>query len=811
MDSILRDIRYALRTLRKQPGFTAAVVVTLGLGIGASTAIFSLIDAALLRPLPFRESERVVFLWGVFGPEREVRGASLPEAMEWREMSRTLSSLSVYSDVSLNLRIGDDARRLQGEIVSGNYFDVLGTKPHLGRGFLPEEDRTPDSHPVAIISDGLWKSTFAGDPSVVGSTISLNERAFTVIGVAPEGFRGLSFTSDVWIPIQMATVVGRASLLGRGTRWLGAVARLEDGVPIDVAQSDLDDVAARLEQLHPGTNRQRGILLQSLHAWYLGDTGRLLVVIFGAVLLFLLIACANVTSLQLVRAATRRREIALRIALGAHRKRLIQQLLTEGIVLAMLGAGAGILVALWSLDALLPFVPDGVLPAYVRTTVDARVLGFTTAVAVVSGIVFGLVPALQSFRLDLTSSLKEGAHSMVGGVSVRRFGMQQALVVAEIALALVLLISAGLMVRSFRQQLAVDPGFRASGVLTARVSLPVQRYDAIARELFVDRLVARLRALPGVQSATVASELPLSGSTSAAFIHIAEKSPDGIRYYRHSVTPDYFATLGIRLARGRAFTADDRRETPLVAVINEAMATRFWQNEDPVGKRFRLGNTDGPEVTIVGVAANARFRSLTASLAAPRAEPDVYFPYAQRSTEDLQIAVRSGGSATALADLMRREVSALDAGLPIFDVRPLSKLLEQQTGTGRFGSLVLAVFSSVALLLAAVGIYGVLAFVVSRSAREIAIRMALGASGSSVLRLMVRHGMTLVGVGLILGLLGAALATGALSSQLFNVSPTDPATFAGISLVLIAVSLLATYIPARRATKIDPQRALKGE
>ena len=814
MRAILRDARYAARSLRRQPAFTAAVVATLALGIGASTAVFSLFDAALLRPLPFDEPERLVRLSGVAGPLRDERGASVLEVRDWAASNRTLSGVAGYADASLNLRTTDAADRLEGEIVAEGYFDVLGARPIAGRLFTAEEERVPDAHPVAVVSHALWRDRFGADPSLVGRAITLNDRTFTVVGVMPEGFRGLAFDTDVWVPMMMVATVGSLDdLERRGSRWLGAVGRLRDGVTPAQAQRDLDAVAERLAAAYPESNTDRWARLEPLRDFYLGDTAALLRVLLASVLLFLLIACANVVGLQLVRATSRQREMALRVAVGADRGRIVQQLLVEGLLLALVGAAAGALVALWGVDALVPLVPEGVLPGYVRVALDGRVLAFGAGLALCCGVVFGLAPVWRLSRPDLAASLKDGARTAAGGLGGgRRLGLQQSLVVAEVAVALVLLTGAGLMLRSLRHQLAVRPGFDARGVLTARVTLPAGRYDGAARVRFATALEERLAALPGARGAAVASALPLSGSWSAAFLSVPDVGAEGVRFYRHRVSPGYFDALGVPLLRGRRFTPqDDSTATIAAAIVGDATARRFWPAGDAVGRRFRLGGADGLEAVVVGVVADVRHRDLTTDLSAPAAEPDVYLPYAQFPTRDLEIAVRGTGDAAALAPALRREVAALDPTIPVFGVQPLATALRQQTATGRFASLLLGLFSGVALVLAAIGIYGVLAFLVGLSRREIAIRMALGATSTRVMLATVGRGVGLAVAGLALGLLLAASSTDVLAAQLFRVAPTDPVTFAAVSAVLLLVAVLAAWIPASRATRVDPQVALRGE
>ena len=807
MDTLLSDLRFALRSLARRPAFTAAVLLTLGLGIGASTAIFSLLNATILRPLPFTDPDRLVYLAGVAGPERDVRGASFPEVADWRVGNRALEDVAIHDAQSMNLRTGDDAIRVNVEMVSSSYFDILGVEPARGRTFLEEEDRTPGTHPVVVLSHGLWQTRFGGDAGITGRTITLNDAPFTVVGVMPPGFGGLSIDAELWIPSMMVTAFMSPTIVEtRGSRWLGAVGRVRDGVSIEEAQRDLDAVAARLAVDHPATNTDRGVQLQPLTEFFLGDTETLLEVLFVAVLLFLLIGCANVTSLQLVRATARHREIALRLALGAGRSRLVRQLLTEGVVIALLGGVAGVLLAWWGIEAFRPLIPDGLLPAYAVPELDLMVMAFALVLALGCGVIFGLVPALRSSRADLTSSLKEGARSAEGGMG-RRPSLQQALVIGEVAMALVLLVGAGLMTRSFREQLAVDPGMRVDDVYVARVALPAQRYPAAERVAFADRIVSGVQAIPGVEAVAVGSEAPLRNSYSASMLALPSRTDDPVRYYRRSVTPAYFDALRIPLVAGRGFEPRDDASVPRVAIISQAGARRLWPNENPVGKQVMLSSTTTAE--IIGVAGNARFRDLTTDLST--SEPDLYFALAQAPATTLEIVVRTRTSPSSLTGQVREVVRSLDPSLPVYAESPMRDLLRQQTAAGRFGSMVLGSFSVVALLLAAVGIYGVLSFLVGASRREIAIRMALGAASSSVLSLVVRRGLVLAGIGLVLGLVGASFASRALASQLFGVGTMDPMTFGVVSATLLTVAVLASLLPARKAIAIQPQVALNSE
>ena len=810
MESFLKDLRLATRTLRKQPAFVLTIVLTLALGIGASAAMFGIVDAALIRPLPFQQPDRLAFLLGVAGPDRAIRGGSYAEITDWARRNHTLAAVSSLDQQSLNLRTVDGADRVQAEMVDPSYFSLLGVRAQIGRTFLAEENVAPDAHPVAVISDAMWRQRFSAAADLLGKTVILNDRPLTIVGVMPPDFHGLSFVSDVWIPTMMISLTSRPSVLqNRGTRWLGAVARLRDGVTLDVAQRDLDAVARQLTQEFPQTNTDRGVQLLSLHDNYLGSTKSLLLALFAAVGLFLLIGCANVVSLQLVRATSRQHEIALRLALGANRSRLVQQLVAEGLVLSLLGLVVGLLVANWSIDALVKLVPAGVLPSYVDASIDLRVLAFSTLVALVCGVAFGVIPSLQSRRLTLIGDLKAGRRTSAAGIGrLRRPSLQQMLVVAEVALAVVLLAGAGLLVRSLQRQLAVEPGFDPRGVVTAQLSLPLGRYTPAARKQFVDQLLERLAGAPTVRAVAVGSDMPLRGNSSAGVLYISG-TDRGFRYYRHQVSENYFATLGIPLVHGRTFGVEDRRDSSASVVINEATARRFWPGEDAIGKRLRLGRPDGPEMTIIGVVGNARFQNLTSDLSV--SEPDVYFSYVQSPSPTLEIAVRGNADVGSLTSVLRREAAAVDATLPLYNVDLLEAALRQQTGNARFGSFVLGAFSVVALLLGAIGIYGTLAFVVSLGRREIAIRMAIGASSSNVLRRVVGQGLTLTVAGLVIGLIGARFATRALSSQLFNVTPTDVATYASLAIVLLLVAISASYLPARRATRVDPLEALRQE
>ena len=810
VDTITNDVRFAMRMLLKQPAFTVAVIATLALALGATTAIFSVVDATLLRRLPFRTPDRVAFLWGVAGPARAIRGASYIEVQDWAQRTRTFEDIAIYDETSLNLRTVEGADRVQAEMVSASYFPMLGATAQLGRTFTAAEDRVPDANPVVVISDGMWTSRFARDASVLGRTIVLNDKPFTILGVMTPGFKGLSFDTDVWFPAAMAHVEGApADLTERGTRWLGAVGRLKSAVSMETAQRDMDRVAAQLEAEYPRNNKERGVQLFSLRDSYLGSTRALFIAVFAAVGLLLLIACANVVGLQLVRASGRRREFALRIAIGADRRRLVQQLTVEGLVLAVVSAVVGLFVAQYALQALVALSPSGLLPSYAAPSINILAFVFALAVAVGCGLVFGLIPALRSTRVDLTDSLKEGARGSATSLGHgNRLGSQQLLVVAETAIALVLLIGTGLYVRSLGKQLAVSPGFDAENVLRARFSFP-SSYSAEARLRFLNGLHERLAALPSVSGVAFTSDLPLTDASSASYIHIVEAN-QSVRYYRHSVGPDYFSTLRVRLVAGRTFTADDRAGMPPVVVINDATARRFWPGQNPVNKVIHLGgDASAPAATIVGVVGDVRQRDLTTALAT--SEPDVYFPLAQRTPGSVDVVLRAAQSPEMLAGGVRRVLASLDPTIPLFGVERLEELLARQTAPSRFASTVLGVFGLAALLLTGIGLYGVLAFIVALRRREIGIRMALGASHERVARSVVWQGMRVIGIGLVAGSVTAWVLTRWIASQLFGITAHDPAVFVAAPLTLLLVATVASWLPARRAAEVDPQIALRSE
>lgn len=815
MDIIPGGLRFLLRTLTRSAAFSLVVIVTVAVAIGATATILGVVNATIVRPLPFRDAGRLVVAEGWELRERSPRGVSYLEAMDWRAMSNTFDGLAAYDQVSLNMAdAGGEPVRTIAEIVTGDFFRILGVNAARGRVFLDEEHRAPDAHAVALVSDDLWRTRFGASEAIVGSTITLNEQPFTIVGVMPPGFRGLTFDTEVWIPMMMVSTIRPASILdSRSNRWLSVVARIEPDDSLDEARRDLERVTTVLSTEYPETNRDRGARVTSLRDFYLGTTRNLVLALFAAVGLLLVIACVNVVSLQLARAAARRREMALRIALGASRGRLVRQLLSEGIVFATAGAALGVLLATWGIDVLLALAPAGLLPAYASPAIDGWVIACTVLIAFVAGVTFGIAPALTRPHVDLLTDLKEGAPSVATGIgSVRRVRTQQLLVIGEVALALVLLSGAALMFQSLRRQLDVNPGFRSEGVFAARLALPRETYSVERRVRFAEQLQERLLALPGVAGAAVGAGLPLRGIESGGYLTF-EGGVDEVPYFRHRVSPSYFETLDIGVRSGRAFTAADGPDAPRVAIVSAHMARRLWPDSEAVGRRIRLSGASGnlPWIEVVGVVDDVRFRDLTADLFDPLARVDVYFPFAQQTDETIEVALRSESNDAALGADLRRAVRALDPSLPLYEMAPLSDAVEQQMAPVKFGTFMLSLFGVMAIVLAAVGIYGLLAFVVGTSRREIAIRMALGAEAATVVRMIVRKGMTLVVVGGFLGILITVPSSRALASLLFEARLSDPVVLAGVSTLLLSASLIACWIPARRASRIAPQTALKDE
>ena len=808
MDRFLQDLRYGFRMLIKSPGFTFVAVLTLALGIGANTAIFSVVNAVLLRPLPFPEPERLVMIWGQFAKFGIPRNwISQPELVDLREQNQVFENLGAYTDGSFNVSGSEKPEWASGAYVTPDLFDTLKVKPVLGRGFTMDEEK-PGAGNVAIVSDGFWRRHFGGEPQIVGKSIMLDGEKFTVIGVMPPRFQFPTTTTDIWAPLTIDVANN-----DRGSHYLKVVARMKHGVDLGQASAATSGIAHNLERDHEGYKDSGwDLYLVPLHEQIVGEVKPALYILLGAVAFVLIIACANVANLMLARAAAREKEVAIRTALGAGRWRLIRQLLTESLLLAMVGGGLGLLLAFWGVDALLAFGPSD-LPRVEQISVDGRVLGFSLLASLLAGALFGIVPALQVSRPSLNDTLKDTGGRTSAGVRGRR--MRSVLVVLEVAVSLVLMAGAGLMIRSFSRLTQVDPGFDPRGVLTARMFLtPVKYTEPAQMESFYRRLIERLGQIPGVESASAISLIPMGGSSSGTMTvkdRLGDKDRESLEVDRRTVTPDYFRTVGMTLVKGRAFTEQDRADAPPVTIVDESFARRYWPDSDPVGREIKVGGPDNvdarrPWMTIVGVVKHVKQYGLDVD-----GREQAYFPFAQRPQVSMALALRTKQDPLALASLVQSEVLALDSDIPIYSVRSMSEIVSDSVAQARFSLFLLATFAGVALALSAVGIYGVMAWSVSQRHHEIGIRMALGAQGADVLRLVLRSGMTLTLAGVVLGLGSALALTRLMDSLLFHVSAVDPATYAAGALVLATVAMLACYIPARRATRVDPMIALRYE
>jgi putative ABC transport system permease protein len=804
METIWQDLRFALRTLRKKPGFALIAVVILGLGIGANSAIFTIVNAVLLRPLPYDHAERLYKLNRIKGHAQLGTRTSPLNFIEWRSQNKTFEYLGGYSTFDFNLSGDAEPEQVTGRLVSDTFFPTLGLKPMLGRNFLPEEDRKGASK-VVILSQPVWARRFGSDRSVIGRTITINEQPYTVVGVMPPDIDYPDRESGLWIPFGNAYEDG-----GRGNFYVDVIGRLKPGVTREQAQADMTVIAARLEAQFPGPNKGAGIGLVPLHQQVTGSIRPLLLILLGAVGFVVLIACANVGNLLLARAAERQRELAIRGALGASRLRIIRQLLSETVVLAFAGGLFGLLIASWTTRVLVRLAPADI-PRLREIGIDPRVLLFTLGVALLTCLLCGLAPALQTSRPNLNEVLKEGGRSGSGVGSWLRSG----LVVAEIALALVLLIGGGLMVRSLWRLEAVNPGFRTEDIVTFDLTLPSPKYDREKTGLFFQQALERISHLPGVQSVGATTSLPLSRRDNARNFTIEgriKRSPGDFTMARHRmVSADYFQTLGFQLVKGRLLTAEDLNGSVPVVVINESFAATYFANQDAVGKRIKMGDiedTEFPWMTVVGVVADIKHNSLDGA-----SQPEFYRPFLHNHDSDNRMAfvVRTAEKPESLVAGIRHEIQTLDRDQPLANVNTMEQLLGRSVASRRFSLTLLASFALLAMLLAGVGIYGVISYTVTQSTREIGIRMALGAQTRDVIKLVIGNGMILTLVGVGLGLAGAFGLTRLMTSLLFGVAPTDAGTFATVSVGLMAVALLACYIPARRATKVDPLVALRYE
>jgi putative ABC transport system permease protein len=811
MNTLFKDIRYGVRSLLKHPGFTAIVVVTLAVGIGASSAIFSIVNTVLLRPLPYAQAERIVAIQEVTADGKRVQ-VTPANFLDWRAQNTVFEQLAAILTRPANLALADQAERIDLAMTSANFFSVFGTAAERGRLFIPADEQAGHA-PVVVISHALWQKRFGGDGSLVGKPITLDGVSYAVVGIAPAGFQYPDKT-DVWVPpFRLAPVVNERMdpTQVRGFGMLAAVALLKPGVSLTQASSEMETITARLRQQFPDTNNRRFNRVVSLHTHLVGETGAMLLLLFGAVSFVLLIACANVANLLLASAATRQKEMAIRTALGASRFRVLRQLLTESLMLAFAGGAMGLLLAIWGVALITKLLPQD-FPRLTEINLDWRVLAFTLVASVLTGILFGLAPALQISRTDVQESLKESGRGSSSGRRHNR--LRNLLIVGEVALSVVLLVGAGLLFRSFLQLQAVNTGFTPQQVLTVRLSPAGTKYRLDADYIaFYSQVIQRISAVPGVESVGAINTLPLDKGPTAGF-RIEGRPPLTIDKWPfgnyRTVSTDYFHTMNIPLVQGRAFSERDTETTPLVIMINQALASRDFPNENPIGKRINLGNLDpkGQPVwwEIVGVAANVRSLELR-----EEASPEFYLSGLQDSFGNMFVVVRTSVEPTSIVASVRRAAAEVDKSAAVSDVKTMDHIVSDAVTQPRFNLFLLGLFSGIALLLSAAGIYGVTAYSVTQRTHEFGIRMALGAQVGDVLKMILRQGMLLISVGIVIGLLVSFALTRLLRTLLFGVTVTDPLTFVAITLLLTLVALLACYIPARRATKVDPLVALRYE
>jgi macrolide transport system ATP-binding/permease protein len=812
IETALRDLRFGFRMLRRSPGSSLLIILCLTLGIGANAAVFSWIEGILFRPYPaVTHQEQLLALTGTARGESDPTAVSWPDLLDLQRNCSLIDSFIVSKIMGTTLSVGDRAEVTTGSIVSANYFDAIGVHPILGRGFEPGEDSGRNAHPVTVISYQLWKGRFNGDPQIIGRTQRLSGVVHTIVGVAPEGFYGtfVGWAMQFWVPASMEEIfeADGYKLEDRGARWIEAYVRLKSGVTAEQAQQEISAVAKRLETDYPDTNRGRGIKLWPLWQTPFNNAGTLLPtleIMLGVVVFVLLIACANVGNLLLVRSFARRHEMTVRLAIGAGRVRIVKQLFTEGLMLSAFGAAGGLLVAHWCRHALVLLFPTrGGVAMHLPGEIDWRVLALSAAVCLFATLLLGLVPALQTGKIDLAGALKTESSGVVGGR--RRAWVRSGLVLVQVSLSFVLLVGAGLLLQSLQRIRNISPGFSTREVLETAVNLVSAGYDLQRAQSFQDELIDRVKALPGVESAAFARMTPLSYgyfSSSAIAVDGYQPPPDEqptVQY--NEVGPEYFATMGIPLLSGREFTRADDEKSALVAVVNETMATRYWRGRNPVGERLQV---KGRWMQVVGMAKDSKYQSIRE---APK--PFFYVAWRQNFASGGGLYIRTPLSPEAMTTALAREVRALDPNLALYEMITLQEQVDRSTSPQQVAVTLVGVLGGLALVLAAVGLYGVMSYSVSQSTRELGLRMALGAGAPNLLQLVISRGLALTAAGVLLGTAAALGLTRLLGNLLFNVSPRDPLAFASAFLVMILASLTACFFPAWRASRIDPARALR--
>jgi predicted permease len=816
METLIADLRYAVRRLSQRPGFALIAILTIALGVGANSAIFSVVNAILLRPLPVESPDELVEIYSQEGDEEPITHA-YPDYLDIRVRDDLFSGVTAYTVDFFSVELGTEPEVTLGESVSADYFEVLGVPAAMGRAFISGEDDAPGAPAVAVISHAMWQRRFASDPAVLGRTLRVRGQTVEIIGVMPPKFKGLlvGFSSELWMPLTSnQSFAAGDDLRNRGSRWLMLKGRLRPGVTPDQAQAGLDVLAGQLAAAYPETNADplrrfpviptNDVRLHPMVDRALVPVAALLMTVVG---LLLLIVCTNLANLLLARALGRRKEIAVRLAIGAGRWRLIRQLLTESVLLAVLGGALGLLVAWGTVELLVRFQP----PVFVRLSldlgIDGRVLAFTFFVSVLAGVFFGLAPALQATRPQLTPALKNELEAVTR--KYRTFGLRGSLVIVQVAVSLVLLIGAGLFVRSLIGAQRIDPGFERERAAIMTIAPTLADTDTAGVRNLYTELRERALGLPGVEAATLASRLPLGVS-----VNINELYVEGVDTPEDEapsidvtvVSPGYFETMGVPLLQGRDFVDGDDATSPLVVIIDEAAAQRFWPGENPIGKRLRLGGPEGPQRAIVAVAQTTKVRTLGEQ---PR--PYLYVPLAQRHRGIISLVVRTAGDPAATLPLLRREGLLLDESLPIMELKTMKQHLGIMLFAPRVGGILLGVFGGLAILLATIGLYGVVSYAAAQRTREVGIRVALGARPGDVVRLVIGQGMVMVGVGAVIGLVLAFAGARPLGSFLYGIRPWDPSTFLGITLLLVGVAFVATMVPAMRAARLDPTVALRRE
>ncbi|HZS46360.1 MAG TPA: ABC transporter permease [Blastocatellia bacterium] len=829
MAYLFDDIRYAFRLLLKNPAFTLISVLALALGIGANTVIFSAFNAIMLRPLPYNNPDRIVLVWDSYPPLNVKKiGVTYANVMDWKQRNDVFETLAMYqaaSNTTFNLSGIAGPERIQGTLATGDFFRVLGVSPLMGRAITADDEQQGRNH-VVVVGFNLWQRYFGGDTSLIGKTIKLNDEDYSIIGVMPQGFEfpsgsemppGQQFASatELWAPMVAPTTA--AAQNDRNTRYLRTIARLKPGVTVEKAQAEMTAIVAKLEQEHPDTNQGIRSVVLTMRENQVGELRPAMIVLLSAVGFVLLIGCANIANLLLSRAAVRRKEFSIRRALGASRGRIFQQLLTESLLLALIGGIAGLLLSLLAIHFLIAFAP-GNIPRLNEISLDPKVLLFTILISLLTGVLFGMAPALHLSKPNLQEDIKEGGRSVAGSGQNRLRGL---LVMSEVALVFVLLIAAGLMIRSFRRLLDVSPGFNPSGVLTARVTLPNRPYPAKKKTIFYDQALDKIAHQPGVKHAAIVRDLPFSGTDPRLGFYVEGRPQDqnnGVTYRYRIISPDYFSVMGIPVENGRIFTEYDDENSQSVVIINETCAKQQWPNQNPIGQVILSPGGFAPARSVViGVVGDVRFGGLDSPT-----DVEVYYPYHQIPDQFMNagmgsaaIVVRTSGNPLDFAENIRQQIGSIDKDVPVSSILTLEDLLSNSVAPRRFNLLLLAVFAGVALTLAAVGIYGVISYWVAQRTREIGVRMALGAQISDIFKLVIFQAMSIVliglGIGLIVSLGLAQFMSSTFSGLLFGVKALDPITFASVATLLAAVALFACYVPAKRAVKVEPTVALRTE